>query len=213
MTQTLMYVSNGLIVLGFIGYLLLVIFNQNKKTTGGNGFDITKNILDEFDSINIIENKNIFTIYNIKRKVVKIASRCYYGNNVSDIAIPLMEAGISAIDNKHNKYINFFRKIISNLKCLYILPVLAIIINLVSYNVSDVKVSLFFLAIIIIVNYILIDIKSNAYMWLSKNIKRIRNIDSERILRFVNNVLLCDKIIFIGELVMIIRFVQILLIG
>ena len=104
--QILLYIANGLIVLGFLGYIIMIFVNRKTIIDGKDGFNITKDILEEYDSINIIENKSVFTIYNIKRKVIKIASRCYYGNSVSDIAIPLMESGISGVDNKQNKYLN-----------------------------------------------------------------------------------------------------------
>ena len=211
MISILMYISTGLIIFGFLLYFVMFLLNNKKIIDSNDGFNVTKDILREYDSINIVENKSIFTVYNIKRKVIKIASKCYYGNSVSDIAIPLMEAGISAIDNNHNKYINFFRKIINNLKLLYILPVLALLINGISYNINDALLGLFLLVIFMGVNYILIDIKSNAYTWLSENLKLIKENDVDKILHFVNRIILCDKIIFIGELVMIIRFVGILL--
>ena len=119
MLMILMYIANGLIIMAFLWYLLLILVN-NRKVTDSDGFNITKDILSEYDSINIIENKSIFTIYNLKRKVIKIASRHYYGNTLSDISIPLMEAGISA---SNSKYLNTFSKVINNLKYLYILPI------------------------------------------------------------------------------------------
>ena len=55
---------------------------NNKKITDNDGFNVTKDILSEYDSINIIENKSIFTVYNLKRKVIKIASKRYYGKHI-----------------------------------------------------------------------------------------------------------------------------------
>ena len=206
-----MYMANLLIVLGFIGYFLLIMFS-NKKINNGDGFNITKDILNEYDSINIIENKSNFTIYNIKRKIIKIASKCYYGNSVSDIAIPLMEAGISIVDNRKNKFITFFSKIISNLKYLYIFPICAVFFNVFASSIGDAKIGLLFTGICIIISYILINIKSEGISLISNKINKIiGKEDSISIIDFLNKIILFDKAIFIGELIMVIRFVSIIL--
>ena len=70
MNLFLFYLSNGLIILTFAIYILLFLVNQKKSITTSDGFSITKDILHEYDSINIIENKGYFTIYNIKRRVI-----------------------------------------------------------------------------------------------------------------------------------------------
>ena len=98
MNLFLLYLSNSIILLAFAIYILLFLINQKKNITTSDGFNITKDILHEYDSINIIENKGYFTVYNIKRRVIKIASSNYYGNTLSNIVIPLIESGISAID-------------------------------------------------------------------------------------------------------------------
>ena len=214
MVEYLKYITNGLIILALVSYILIVVLNRKKKITDSTGFDITKDILSDYDHINIIENKSIFTVYNIKRRVIKLASKCYYGNTISDIGISLIEAGISAIDNYKNKFINFFRSIIPNLKLLYVLPILAIGINMITYNVSDAKVSIIFILLFSLIEYLLIEIKSNALMWTDKNIKKIKEINKnnkDRVMTFINNIILIDKVIFIAELLIIIRCVAIIL--
>ena len=211
MVNYLVYMANGLIVIGFIGYFLLIVFS-NKKISKSDGFNVTKDILNEYDSINIIENKSLFTIYNIKRKVIKIASKCYYGNGISDVAIPLMEAGISIVDNKKNKFIVFFSKIISNLKYLYIFPICAVLFNIFSSSVSDAKIGLLIVSICIFISYVLINIKSEGIFLISNKINKIIDKDDGvSIINFLNRIILFDKLIFIGELVMVIRFVSIIL--
>lgn len=211
--EYLLYVSNGLIILSFALYILLILLNSKKKFIN-DGFSITKDILDEFDAINIIENTGMFTVYNIQRKVIKIASRRYYGKSISDASIPLIEAGISVVDNKRNKFINFFRKIIPNLKLLYIFPFIAIGINSITYGTSDAKIGILVLALCVFISYVMIDIKSAAKYWLNKNVSKISYVDKNginSINNFIDRVILFDKLIFIGELLMIIRFVYIIL--
>ena len=51
-------------------------------------------------------------------------------------------------------------------------------------------------------------------MWISDNIKKIKGISKDnslKIISFINRLILLDKFIFFGELIMIIRFVVILL--
>ena len=214
MNELLMYLSSGLIIVSFLLYFLLILINRNKKITNSDGFNITKDILSEYDSINIVENNSYFTIYNIKRRVIRIASRCYYGNSLSDIAVPLIEAGISGIDNNKNKVINIFRSIVPNLKCLYILSILAVFINGMTFNISDAKTSLIFLIFFSTVNYFIINIKTDALIWIDKHINKIKDIkkeDKNKIINLINNFIIFDKLLFISELIMIIRFIAIII--
>ena len=120
-----------------------------------------------------------------------------------------MEAGVSAIDNK-NKYLNIFRNIISNLKYLYILPIIAIFLNNITFSIGDARIAIIILIIFSIISYMLIEIKDEAYNWLCNNIKKIKNINQENVLSFVSKIVLIDKFIFFGELIMICRFILIL---
>lgn len=208
------YIASGLIVLAFLGYLLIVFMNRKKKITDGSAFDITKDMLSDYDHINIIENKSIFTVYNIKRRVIKLASKCYYGNSLSDVCVSLSEAGISAIDNYKNKFINFLRSLIPNLKLLYVLPLLAIGINKMTYNVSDAKVSIIFILLFSAIQYFLIEVKSNALIWINNNFKKVSEVNKsnkDKIIVFINNMIMIDKLIFIAELLIIIKCVLIIL--
>ena len=66
MVNILLYVSNGLIIIGYIYYLLMILFGKSKKVSSSDGFDVTKDIISEYNTINIIESKGYFTVYNIK---------------------------------------------------------------------------------------------------------------------------------------------------
>ena len=110
--------------------------------------------------------------------------------------------------------ININRVILSNLKWLYIFPIIAIFINYSTYNISDAKVSILFIALFIIISYMMIDLKTMASSWINDNLGKIKSITKEnrnKIINFVNRVIFFDKIIFFGYLIMIVRFVLILL--
>ena len=205
----LMYVSDFLIVLPFIIYFIMIILN-NKIKYKVNGFDASKDALALYDRINIIETTSLFTIYNIKRKVVKLSSRNYYGCSNSDISVSLFEASISAVDDK-NKIIDFFRKIVSSLKYLYILPIISLIINSVTFNVGNSRIGIIIVFLFSVVNILIIDIHENAYLWLSKNIRKIKSIDKDKVLSFVKNIVFFDKILLFSQFIIIIRFILILI--
>ena len=214
MIEILLYVSSGLIILGYVLYLFIVLIGRSKIVSDSDGFDVTKDIISEYDSINIIENNGYFTVYNIKRKVIKLATKCYYGKDISSVSLALTEAGISVVDNKKNKYIDIFRVIFNNLKLLYIFPLIALFINNSSFSVNDAKVSIFIGLVLSFISYILIEIKNDSIDWVSSNLKKIKNINKDnrnKIINFMNRLILFDKFIYFGELIMVIRLVLIML--
>lgn len=214
MNYLLLYVSNILIIVAFLIYGMFILINKKKIATKSNGFNVTKDMLSKYDRINIIENKGYFTYYNIKRKVIKLSSSIYYGNGISDIVISLLEAGISSIDNGKNRIINYFKLFVPNLKCLYILPLMAIGINSVTNNVSDASVSLIFLGIFVMIQFCLMEIKDMACMWCRDRIAKYSGMTKEVKNNVLNKILFLnriDRLILIGELLMIIRYVAIML--
>ena len=214
MIEILLYVSSGLIILGYVLYLFIILIGRSKIVSDSDGFDVTKDIISEYDSINIIENNGYFTVYNIKRKVIKLATKCYYGKDISSVSLALTEAGISVVDNKKNKYIDIFRVIFNNLKLLYIFPLIALFINNSSFSVNDAKVSIFIGLVLSFISYILIEIKNESIDWVSNNLKKIKNINKDnrnKIISYMNRLILFDKFIYFGELIMVIRLVLIML--
>lgn len=205
MNTVLLYVSSFIILLGFILYLVLIFINK-KEISKVPGLDIITEILNDFSGINVLLSKSKFSYYDIKRKVVKLNSNSYYGNNLDDISIGLIEAGILVNHKRGNKIIEFFSKFIPTLKLLYILPIIAILINFLTYNSFDAFVSLIFLLAFAVVAYILIDIKTWVLNFYSK-----KSSLNKKIVEFIKYVLYLDWIILIGELVMIFRFIFILL--
>ena len=214
MLHIIKYISSGLIIISFISYFILIIINKKNSISKSSGFDVSKDIISEYNSINIIESKGYFSIYNIKRGVIKLSSKCYYGKDISSITLSLIEAGISILDDRKNKYINFFGKIVQNLKILYILPLFALILNCIFYTVTDAWIGIVLLSIFCFIVFILIDIKTNIYNWLCDDLVKIKDISKNnqlKILDFVNIIIWLDKLIFVGETIMIIRFIMILL--
>lgn len=214
MNEIFLYVSTGLILFSYVGYFVLIMYGRCKNVSKENSFDIVKDIISEYNSINVIESKSYFTIYNIKRKVVKLSSKVYYGSDLSSVSLSLIEAGISIVDKKKNKFLDILRNVFSNLKLLYIFPIIVVLINNSSFNVNDAKSSIIFVLIFTFLSYIVLDIKSQGIYFISENIKKIKVISKEgkfEIVNFMNKLLLFDKIIYFGELVAMVRIVFIML--
>lgn len=214
MIEILLYVSSFLIILGYIGYFVMIFIGRGKIVSKDSGFDVTKDIISEYDSINVIETSSYFTTYNLKRKVIRLDKKTYYGKDISAVSLSLMEAGISIVDNNNNKYIDIFRHIFNNLKIMYIFPILALIINNSSFNISDSKVSIILILLFTFLTYIMIQIKSEACLLVDKNLGKIKGVSKDnhnKIINFMNRLVSFDKLIFFGEIIILVRLVLILL--
>lgn len=213
MVNILLYVSTGIIVLSMIGYFIMILLN-NKIVAESNGFDITKEMISEYNMINVIESKNYFSFYNIKRRIIKLSSKIYYGNDIGSLSVSLIEAGIAILDNSHNKFIDMFRKVISNLKVIYVIPLISVLINSVTYNISDAKTSVVIVFLFSIIIWMFVDIRVQSVNLIVDNIKKIKEVSgnsSKKIISFMNNILFLDKCIFLGQLLIIIRCIAIIL--
>lgn len=213
MLNILLYISMGFVLIGFIGYFILILIGRYIEISNSSSFDVTKDIISEYNSINVIESKSYFTIYNIKRRVIKLATSCYYGKDLGSVSLALMEAGVSVVDNEKNKYIDIIRAIFSNLKMMYIFPIISLFISNSSFNISDAKVSMFFLLIFAFISYIILDIRGQASYWVSENLEKVKEINKNnrlKIISFMNKLVLFDTLIYFGEVIMIIRLVLIM---
>lgn len=213
MLNIYLYISIGLILLGYLLYFILIFIGRYKIISKIDGFDVSKDMISLYNNINIIESKGYFSVYNIKRKVIKLSSKCYYGRDISSISLSLIEAGISVVDDNKNKYINFLRNIFNNLKLLYIFPIISLFISSSSFYVSDAKLSLIFLLTFTFIIYIILEIKGLAVDWINNNVEKIKEINDEnkiKIVKFVNIFLLCDKLIYFGHFVMLFRLILIM---
>ena len=209
----LLYISSFIILFSYFAYIILIIIGRAKTVGKINGFNIIKDLISNYECINIIESKGYFTFYNIKRRVIKLSTKCYYGNDLSSISISLIEAGISVVDDNHNKYIDIFRNLFSNLKILYIFPILALLINNLSFSINDAKVSIVLMFLFIFISYIVVDVKNTAHVWIIENFNKIKNINKDnslKIFKFLNIVIWLDKFIFFGEFLIICRLILIL---
>ncbi len=210
----LIYVASALILMPYIIYFFNILINKDKKVTDDNGFNVTKDIVSSYDKINIIETTGLVTYYNPKRKVIKLNSKCYYGSNLSVIAISLLEAGISVTDNKKNKYLKIFKVLFSNLKLLYIFPLIICFINTQVYELYDAVVGLILVILCTTITYMFNNIIILSFDWVSNNIEKVKSIskrNKELVINYIKNIVFMNRFIFFGELLIIIRMVAIII--
>lgn len=208
MDSILLNISNVLIISFFIFYILMIYFYKNKKVTLSNGFNAVKDIISDYDSINIVLSDSYFTVYNIKRKVLKLSKLCYYGNGVSLVSLGLLEAGILIVDKNKNKFIEIFRRIFSNLKLIYLFSIVALFVSNSVYTCSNAKIGIFLILFISLFNYIYMSIKLCGCSWVSDNIVKVNDISLENkkvIISYMYKFIYLDYIILISEGLMIIR--------
>lgn len=214
MNDILLYTSLLFILVSYVGYFLIILFGKKRIISDSNAFDVTKELMSEYDSINIIESKSYFSVYNIKRRVIKLASSVYYGKDLSSVVISLIEAGIFIVYRNKNKYIDYVRIFFSNIKILYLFPLIVLLINNSSFNVNDAKIGIIIVSIFTFISYIIIDVKSQGIYWINQNLKKVKDINKNNrlyIVNFMNKVILFDKLIYFGELLIIVRFILMML--
>ena len=74
MLNYLLYISCGLILFAYICYLFLICSNNKKISDNDSCFGILSDVLSEYNGINIILSKGIFSYYSIQRKIIKTVS-------------------------------------------------------------------------------------------------------------------------------------------
>ena len=214
MDSILFYATNILMALAYILYLLLLLINNRDSITGTDGFNITNDALNDDSRINIVERKGYITFYNIKRKIIEIASKSYYGKTITDVSIPLIELGVYGVDDGKHKSLNFLRQLLPSIKIICIFPILALFINNVTYNLSDARIGVIALTICVLLEYILINIKSEGINYVTKSLKKVTNISkkhSDKIIKFLNNDLLITRLIYASEFLMLLRVIWIII--
>lgn len=207
MINILKCISSLFIIIPILYYGLSILINSHKKISDDTGFNITKDIISEYNTINIIENTGIISYYNLKRKIIKLSKNSYYGNNLSYISIALLSASISVIDKNKNQYLTLIKKVVNNLKLIYLFPLITIIIPYITYTKLDAQFGLIIILLSTIILYIQNNILSESFIWINSNIKKIKSLTKDnrkKVLNYLQKIINLNKYIFLGELVMII---------
>ena len=189
-----------LIVFGYSYIFILYISNKDKsiKTTS---YEISLELLNDDTSIRLVEKKSsYFSTYSIRRNMIKLSSKTYYGEDVFSCFVGSFLSGYEIVNNK---YISILGKIFKNLRIISFAPIILLIINILTTNQTDAKIAIIITLLIGIYQYILYDIH--------KEILDVTSTIDKKIRLVFNKMLTIDKMFFITSLIAILRFVIIIL--
>ena len=85
---------------------------------------------------------------------------------------------------------------------------------MMTYTVGDAKLGIILVVISTVISYMFIAILSEAFNWIVDNIKKIKVISKgnrDKVINYINNIISLNKLMFLGELLVIIRMVAVLL--
>ena len=193
-------ISNIILILGCVfilfGYIYLTNKNKKREITAA---DQVENLLEGNDSINVIESKdNIFSSYNLKRKIVKLTSKMYESNSLFSVSVASLLSGYSLVNNK---LINYFSYVFREIKYFSYTGIITIIFSFMVSNIGDSKLLIVIFFLIAIYQYLI-----NSF-----NSEVMENIEvDEEINGVINSISRVNTIFFIGTLLEILRLVVII---
>lgn len=195
-----------LIVLVGISYLILLINfikNKNNKMDSYNGFDCAKEITFSYDEINIVSCNGVFSLYDVKRNVIRLNSKNYDGNSFIDISVGSMLAGISLV-NSDNKNRFIFKRV----RVISFLSLIIMILSFLVSSIGDARIMMVISLISLFYLYIKYQMINEAVSLIESNL----NIDVySKIKSIIMGYVNFYKISFISILVIIVRLVVIML--
>jgi Zn-dependent membrane protease YugP len=206
MENYLLYVSSFVIFFSFLLYLLMIIFG-NKKVSDEACFGVLLDELFNYDGIKIVLSKGKISYYDLKRKVIKLTEKCYYGNSVSSFSVMLTELGYFVSDKNNNKFVKICSKILPMIKMLYILPFISIFLSFSIFSYPDSVVGALCIVLFISITFLLIDVKKQTISLVKGNAKTKEQFDVENVISFMNRILLLDYCIIFGEMILLFRFI------
>ena len=192
----------------FIGYLRIFVcylkFNGD-IVKSINGVDIAKNITSDYDSINVVESKNILiSKFSFRRNVIYLSKRLYYASDVFSLSLVSFLAGISVSDNS---YVKFMRKIFPSIDFFNKSSIVMTIISFLSYNKGDVRIGIILGIIIIIYQYFYLQI-----FYFGMQIVLGHKISKKDSIQYIlNKMYSCNVLFFVSSLIFILRFVFIII--
>lgn len=206
-SNILLISSIGLVVLSYL--IIFINYIKYKKIIDDDytGFDIAKEITDNYDSINIVNSSDvIFSEYDTVRNVIRMNNKNYDGNSYFDLAVGSILAGYSLVKQENKNYFKF-NFIVKKIGYLGFVSLIGVILSYFLNNVGDAKIGIVVLGMLIIYQYM----KYNINVMISDVIRD--NIDKKiynKISDVVSGVVTFNKLSFIALLVLVVRLVVII---
>ena len=210
MFGNLLFVLGGILL--FVAYVRIFIcylINRKEFVDDVNGFDVTKEILSNYDEINIVESKEVFlSQYKLKRGVIRLNSNNYEGNNIFCFSIVSQLAGYSLGSMEKDYYFGYFKKIFPTIDWLNKSGIVATLICGFTNTIGDAKIGLFLLILVLIYQYFILQMNTvsidKVEDYLNKsNMKKVRKCLD--VFHFLH------KVSFIGTLIYILREIVLIL--
>lgn len=202
--QILLYLPTTIIVICYITYIIGMLIFKNKNIGKEECSYIISDLLSK-DRINIIKGRNKISYYDLKRKVIKLSPNDYDATNLWAITNGIKEVGIS---NNKSKFKEIISKILNNFFIFELLGLISILLNNITYTISDAKIGIIAMLIILVIHYLYTVMYQEVYLWIEENIsKKIKNNILKNLLFRIN----IHKIINLSEFIILFRFFIILL--
>lgn len=202
--QILLYLPTTIIVICYITYIIGMIISKNKTISKEECSYIISDLLNK-DRINIIKGRNKISYYDLKRKVIKLSPNDYDATNLWAITNGVKEVGIS---NNKSKFKEIVSKILNNFLIFEFLGLISILLNNITYTISDAKIGIIAMLIILVIHYLYTVMYQEVYLWIEENIsKKIKDNILKNIIFRIN----IHKIINLSEFIILFRFFIILL--
>ena len=203
----LLVVSLMMLFISYIRIILIYLKTKNKRIANITGFDLAKEIASNYEEINVVESKEIaISKYNLKRNIIKLTSKNYEENDIFTLTISDCLSGYSLANINQNKYLKLLSKITSNIDYLPKSSILTLIISILTTNIGDAKIGIILLGVILIYQYILIQINTESYQYSKESLKKlISNEELAKVEKVYLSLLSLHTISFITTLILILR--------
>lgn len=202
---------NGSIVLVIFSYLLVLIkyfVYKKKKIDNYSGFDGAKEVTSNYEEINIVNSSDvIFSEYDAKRNVIRLNNRNYDGNSYFDVAISMILAGYSLVNNNNSSYFKF-KTIIKKINYLGFVSLIGVVLSCFVGNIGDAKLGIVFVLLLAVYQYMRYQIIFLA----NDEIKEVIDKDVyDKVCSIINTIINFNKISFVVMLILLMRLVVIIL--
>lgn len=191
------------VVLTIYAYLRILLMYLTSKSleTKKSAYERVIELTNDNNAIHLVETKNSFSKYNVKRKVIKLPSTTYNKKDVFSASVASLLAGYSLVENN---FLTFLGKLNLTISYLSIMPVISLVITSIVSTKADAKIALIILIITTIYQYFIYDLNYTTQEKLSLKEKNVQT----NLIKFSN----ISKLFFIANLVYLLR-VGIIILG
>lgn len=197
----------------YIKIIMTYLKNRTKKVENLTSFDLAKEITSNYDEINIVESKEInLSKYNLSRRVIRLTPKNYDKKDYFSLAISSQLSGYSLASINKDKNINLISYLFKNIDPISKTPIVIILISLFTNTITDAKIGIILLGIILGYQYLLIQINDVSYQYSKEMQEKI--IPKKKLLeinKIQKSLLSTHTISFITTLILILREIIIIL--